>query len=257
MLQFRRKLEKQELEILDLFTISFSIFKINFKNFLLIALLCAMPIIILSIYFPPSIFNPEEIQTISQVIEWLKQQIGKGFYINSIASWFFNTISTLAISILVEAIVYNRIRSASWAISKSFRVLIPVIITSIIYSIFVFIGLVAFIIPGIILIVFFMFVNNICMLRHTWGINALRYSTSLVRKKFFKSFFIIMFIFLFENMFIISFPSAPIDTRDGVLYYALSMILLHIFDTYFKIIISLYFLNIDFINNNKQNGIIV
>ena len=251
MIPFRKILEKKELEVLDLFTISFSIFKINFKNFLLITLLCTMPIIILSLYFPPAIFNPEEIQTASQLLEWLKQQVGKGFYINSIASWFFNTISTLAISILVEAIVYNRIRSASWAISKSFKVIIPVIATSIIYSIIVLAGFITFIIPGIVLIVFFMFVDNICMLRHTWGFNALKYSTSLVRKKFFKAFFIITFIFLFENLFIISFPSAPIDTRDGILYYSLSMIILNIFDTYFKVIIALFFLNRDFLSNNN------
>ena len=57
------------------------------------------------------------------------------------------------------------------------------------------------------------------------------------------------FIVLFQNALVITFPSAPMDTREGVLYYFLSMIILYFFDTYFKILISLYFLNRDFVTN--------
>ena len=42
---FRKELEKKDLEILDLFTISFSIFRYNFFNFFLIAMICGIPII--------------------------------------------------------------------------------------------------------------------------------------------------------------------------------------------------------------------
>ena len=97
--------------------------------------------------------------------------------------------------------------------------------------------------------ILFMFTTNICALRHTWGIDAIKYSFSLVKPKFFKSLSILAFIALFQNAFIITFPSAPMDTREGVLYYFLSMIILYFFDTYFKVLISLYFLNRDFVTS--------
>ena len=96
-----------------------------------------------------------------------------------------------------------------------------------------------------------MFIQNICALRHTWGIDALRYSFNLVKFNFFKALFIISFIFMFKTVFTITFPSAPIDTKEGILYFFTSSILLYIFDTYFKIITTLFFLNRDFVNSTQ------
>ena len=249
MLSLRKALEKKDLEIVDLFTLSFSLFRHNFVNFLLVGFLCAMPTIITTIYFPPAVFDPTKIQTVQDVVNWFQNEVNEGFYINLFLSWFLDTIATVAIALLVEGLIYDKIRTASYAIIKTIRIIIPILITSIITIIIYFFGLSFFIFPGIVLMILFMFITNICALRHTWGIDALRYSFSLVKPKFFKSLSILAFIVLFQNAFIITFPSAPIDTREGVLYYFLSMIILYFFDTYFKILISLYFLNRDFVTN--------
>jgi len=61
-----------------------------------------------------------------------------------------------------------------------------------------------------------------------------------------------LFIVFFKNVFLISFPSAPKETREGLLYYFLSMGLLYLFDAYFKTIITLFFLNRDFVANSQK-----
>lgn len=252
MLSFRKDLEKKDLEILDLFTISFSIFKHNFFNFFLIAMICGIPIVLATIYFPPSMFDPLEVQTAEDFIKWFKEEVNFGFYLNAFLSWFLDIISVLSVSFLVEAMIYKKIRTAFWSIKKSFAVLFPAIITSIIYMIIIFFGFAFFIVPGIVFVILFMFTNNICALRHTCGIEAIRYSANLVKSKFFKALFTLAFIVFFKNVFVLSFPSAPKDTREGLLYYFLSMALLYLFDSYFKIIITLFFLNRDFVVNSEK-----
>ena len=249
MLSLRKALEKKDFEVVDLFTLAFSLFRHNFVNFLLVGFLCAMPIIITTIYFPPSMFDPAKMQTPKDILDWFQNEVNEGFYINLFLSWFLDIIATVSISLLVEGLIYDKIRTASFAIVKTFQMIIPILITSIITIIIYFFGLSFFVFPGLVLMILFMFTTNICALRHTWGIDAIKYSFSLVKPKFFKSLSILAFIALFQNAFIITFPSAPMDTREGVLYYFLSMIILYFFDTYFKILISLYFLNRDFVTN--------
>lgn len=249
MFSLRRKLEKNDLETLDLFTVSFSLFRVNFINFIIVGMLCGMPIILTTIYFPPTIFNPSKVQTIEEFINWFKNEVNMGFYINLVLSLILDTISIISISLLVEGLIYRKRKTASWAIIKSLKLLFPTLVTLFIFAILVFFGLAFFVIPGIIFIVLFIFIQNICALRHTWGIDALKYSYNLVKNNFFKALFILSFIFLFKNVFLITFPSAPIDTKEGLLYYFISSISLYIFDTYFKIIIALFFLNRDFVNS--------
>ena len=252
MLSFRKDLEKKDLDILDLFTLSFYIFRQNFFNFFLISMICGIPIILASAYFPPSIPDPLKIQTTEDFINWFKNEVNFGFYLNVFLSWFLDIISFASISFIVEAMVYKKIRTAFWGIKKSFSIIFPLLITSIFYMIIIFFGLAFFIVPGIVFVVLFMFTNNICALRHTWGIDAIKYSSSLIKPKFFKALFILLFILFFKNVFLISFPSAPKETREGLLYYFLSMGLLYLFDAYFKTIITLFFLNRDFVANSQK-----
>lgn len=251
MFSLRRRLEKNDLETLDIFTISFSLFRVNFINFIIVGLICGMPLILTTIYFPPAVFDTNKVQTIEGLVNWFKNEVNAGFYINTALSIILDTISVIAISLLVEGLIYRKRKTASWAIIKSFKLIIPTLATLFIFSILIFFGLAFFIIPAIILAVLFMFIQNICALRHTWGIDALKYSYNLVKYNFFKALFILSFIFMFKIVFLITFPSAPIDTKEGILYYFLSSISLYIFDTYFKIIIALFFLNRDFVNNAR------
>ena len=132
MLSLRKALEKKDFEVVDLFTLSFSLFRHNFVNFLLVGFLCAMPTIITTIYFPPAIFDPTKIQNIKDVIDWFKNDVNEGVYINLFLSWFLDIIATVSIALLVEGLIYDKIRTASYAIVKTLQMIIPILITSII-----------------------------------------------------------------------------------------------------------------------------
>lgn len=253
MASLRKRLEEREFETLDLFTVSFSLFTANFKNFFIIALICCLPIILTSIYFPVKIFKTSDVKTFEDLVYLFKTEVSVGFYINIFLSWFLDVLSVISVSLLVERLIYKRVKTATWAIVKSFKFIFPALVTSFIYFVLVFLGLTFFVVPGIALIVFFVFIKNICALRHTWGINALRYSYYLVKPKFFKTLFILLFIFFFQNVFSITFLSSPINSRENLLSYFIAMIVLYIFDIYFKIIISLFFLNRDYISSTQSD----
>ena len=251
MTSLRKELEKREFETLDLFTVSFSLFISNFTNFLILALICSLPLILTSIYFPVRMFDPEKVKTAEDIIKWFQNDVTIGFYINIFLSWFLDTLSVIAVSLLKEGLVYKRRKTATWAILKSFNFIFPALVTSFMYFVLVFLGLSFFIVPGVALIILFVFIQNVCALRHTWGINALKYSFYLAKPKFFKVLFILTFIFFFQRVYSITFLSTSIDTREGLLSYFISMIVLYIFDIYFKVIMSLFFLNRDYIMSNN------
>ncbi|MEI0558884.1 hypothetical protein [Brachyspira intermedia] len=252
MFSLRNELRKRDLETLDLFTLAFSLFKQNFINFIILSLICCLPLILTGIYFPISMFDPEKLKTVEDLINWFKNDVTIGFYINMFLSLFLDTISAISVSLLVERLIYGNIKSATWAIIRSFKFLFPTLFTIFIYFILVFLGLTFFIVPGIAFIIFFVFIKNICTLRHTWGINALKYSFYLVKPKFFKTTFILGFIFLFQQVFSMTLFPLSIDNREGLLSYFIAMIVLYIFNTYFKIIITLFFLNRDYVSSNMQ-----
>ena len=249
MFSLRKELKKRDFETLDLFTISFSLFRFNFINFIILSLICCLPLILTGIYFPISVFDPEKLKTVEDIINWFKNDVTIGFYINIFLSLFLDTISAISVSLLVERLIYGSVKSATWAIIRSFKFLFPTLFTTLIYFILVFLGSGFFIVPGIAFIIFFVFIKNICTLRHTWGINALKYSFYLVKPKFFKTLFILGFIFLFQQVFSITLFPASIENRESLLLYFIAMIVLYIFNTYFQIIITLYFLNRDYVSN--------
>ncbi|PTY39342.1 hypothetical protein [Brachyspira hampsonii] len=250
MFSLRNELKKRDFETLDLFTISFSLFKHNFTNFIILSLICCLPLILTGIYLPISTFDPEKLKTYEDLINWFKNDVTIGFYVNIFLSLLLDTISTISVSLLVERLIYGNIKSATWAIIRSFKFLLPTIFTTFIYFILVFLGATFFIVPGIAFIVFFVFIKNICTLRHTWGIDALKYSFYLVKPKFFKTLFLLGFIFLFQQVFAMTIFPASTENREGLLSYFIAMIVLYIFNTYFQIIITLFFLNRDYVSSN-------
>ena len=252
MFSLRNELRKRDLETLDLFTISFSLFRANFINFIILSLICCLPLILAGIYFPITTFDPEKLKTYEDLINWFKNDVTIGFYINIFLSLFLDTISTISVALLVERLIFGNIKSATWAIIRSFKFLFPTLFTTFIYFILVFLGLGFFIVPGIAFIIFFVFIKNICALRHTWGINALKYSFYLVKPKFFKTLFILGFIFLFQQVFSMTLFPLSIENREGLLSYFIAMIVLYIFNTYFQIIITLFFLNRDYVASSMQ-----
>lgn len=252
MLSIRKKLAKEELEILDLFSLSFAIYRGNFTTFFLLSMICGMPLVLLQVYFPLPVVDPATIKSLSDLLIWLKNEAGIGFYINILFSVILDTLVITSVTIATQAMVYKKRIEAITAIYNSMKYIVPSILTYIMMYTLILIGITLFILPGILLFVLLVFSINICAVRHTWSVKAFKYSALLIRGRFLKSFVIVFFIFLFQNLLIISFITGSINTREGLLSFFIANFFYYTFNSYFKIIIALYFLNSDYINSEKH-----
>lgn len=257
MFLIRKRLAKEELEILELFTISYSIYKNNFLTYFLLSMLCGMPLILSTIYFPVASVDPTSFENLESLGKWFLKDSGGGFYINIFLSIFLDVLLTVAIALVTESMIYKRKIQTSIALRNSLSFLIPAFFTSIIIYIATILGLLFFIIPGIILFILFSFTLNICALRHSWGIRALKHSIMLIKRRFIKSFIIIVFIFIFQNTILLTFMGSEINTREGLLSFFVSNILYYLFNGYFKVLLTLFFLNLDYLNSDNFFDIIV
>ena len=251
-LSMRKRLAKQELETLDLFSLSFGIYKGNFLTFFLLSMICGMPLVLFTIYFPTPAIDPSTIKSFSDFGIWLKNNVGISFYINILLSIISDTLVIVSVTIATQAMIYHKRIEAGTAISSSMKYIFPAILTYTMMYTLIVLGLTLFVLPGILLFVLLMFSINICAVRHTWSIKAFRYSALLVRTRFLKSFFIILIIFIFQNLLPVSFITGSINTREGLLSFFIANFFYYTFNSYFKIIIALYFLNSDYINSEKN-----
>lgn len=251
-ISFRKMLSQVELDTLELFTTSFSMFLKNFKTFILLSFLCGLPIVILSVYFPAPKIDPLSIKTTAEFISVLKNSVSLGFCFNVFVSIILDVILTIAIALIVQAMIYGRKREASWALVGGINLFFPVFITRILYLILTGLGLSLFVIPGLVVGIRWIFATNVSALRHTSALNAFKYSSSLVKKKWLKSFIILSFMILFQNAILLLFSSGSIDTREGLLSYFMTIAIFYPFNTYFKIIIAVFFLNIDYISSEQK-----
>lgn len=251
-ISFKTMLSQVELDILELFTISFSMFVKNFKTFILLSFLCGLPVAILSVYVPSEQIDPLAIKTTAEFIETLRKSITLGFCLNIILSIILDVILTIAVALTVQAMIYGRKREASWAVVGGFNLFFPVLITRFLYVIFTAAGASLFIIPGLIIGIRWMFAMNVSALRHTSAFKAFKYSADLIKGKWLKAFIVLSFIVLFQNAILLLFSSGTVETREGLLSYFLTIGIFYPFNTYFKIIIAIFFLNRDYFNSQRQ-----
>ncbi len=257
MFLLRKKLAKEEFEMLELFTVSYSIYKSNFLTYLLLSMFCGLPLILTTIYFPVTSVDPTSFETLESLTKWILKDSGKGLYINIFSSIFLDALLTVAIALVTESMIYKRKLQTSTALTNSLGFVIPAFFTSIMIYIATILGLLFFIIPGIIVFILFSFTLNICALRHSWGIRAIKYSIMLIKKRFFKAFMIVVFIFIFQNTILLTFMSGELNTREGLLSFFTSNILYYLFNGYFKVLITLFFLNLDYLNSDNFFDIVV
>jgi len=251
-LSMRKKLAKEELDMVDLFSLSFAMYRGNFITFFLLSMICGMPLVLIKIYFPLPVVDPTAIKSLSDLFTWLKIEAGIGFYMNLLFSIILDTLVITSVTIATQAMVYKKNIQAGGAIFSSMKYIVPSILTYIMMYTLILIGVTLFVLPGILLFVLLMFSTNICAVRHTWSVKAFKYSALLIRGRFFKSFIIVFFIFIFQNLLIISFITGTINTREGLLSFFIASFFYYTFNSYFKIIIALYFLNSDYINSEKN-----
>ena len=96
-------------------------------------------------------------------------------------------LSTMAVCRIVKDAVYSKNTSYKDALIEAVSKAFPLIIGTLIYLVFVCLGLVFFVIPGIICIVQMYFYIQAVMLDNKGGWGSIKYSMSLVKGKFLKT----------------------------------------------------------------------
>lgn len=250
-ISFRKKLGTKELDTVDIFTLSFGLYKENLLNFILLGLFLGLPHTIASMYVKMPTIDINALNSTGAFLSWVKNEITLGFYLVNFLSLALDVLLTISVASLVEAMIYRRTQSASWAIVSALKLFFPVLTTQIFYSLLVSVSFIAFIVPGIIVGVFAMFAVYSSSLRHSYGVRAFRYSIEMVRGRFFKSLFVLSFVIVFLNTTLLTIFQGDITSREGILSYFSANLIYHVFNSYFKVVLSLYFLNVYYFMNDN------
>jgi len=182
------KIYKKELSIGDMISRSWDLYKTNFKLIFYITLIVYLPInIILSLFTVEQTY--ESIKTYLRVIQILEI--------------LFGVIATMGIALLIKYKIDNKNIGLKSIFKKSLSRWPASIGTQIITGILLICLYLLLIIPGIIFTIYWMFIVLVVILNNKSGINALKYSGSVVNGRWWKCLGYSLFIFLFSILSII------------------------------------------------------
>ncbi len=219
----KQQLVKSNIGLLELLGISFLIFKDHFKTFLIIVLLLGIPLNIVQILYPVSPISLENIEALT-IDDMLIPMI------HLLINIIFSSLQIAAITFVVKKSILGRYADANFAMKFAFKRLPKVFVTYILLSVSVLIGLVMFILPGIIISILFMLSLYVAADGQRYGISALKYTFNLVKRDTMKVVSTLSFITLFQLSFMIVFGSYVLTSEaNSIIYniiYYLSMYIL-------------------------------
>lgn len=157
---------------------SWSLFQKHFYTFLYIVLIVHLPLNFISQFLVAQL-DLSGVKSMQEIINLVSAS--SGMMVLIAASVVFVPLGTLSII----HVVGSEIKSESISYQQAFQRAIPqwgsLIITGIIAGILVFIGFLFLFVPGMILAIFFMFINQSVALRDKTMFQALAYSMQIVR----------------------------------------------------------------------------
>ncbi len=174
----REKVNNTQLDIIELFSISFLIFKHKFGAFFIVILLFSVPLNILMSLYPLPMLNLD-VNDISNATSIFNEYFIRSFSINIIANIVLSSLQIAAIMFMVQKIIADKYVDATSAIIYSLKIFPKVLITYTLFIITVSIGTILFIVPGIIAGLFFGFSVYIASSKKCFGITAFKYSAKL------------------------------------------------------------------------------
>lgn len=245
------KLKSSQLEVGDYFDIGWKIFKDNLLSFLILEFVIYSPLAILQLLAPVS-DNPEEMADADNPIVL-------GFAILVIVLLIILLIvSAVSALIVTEAAVLNQPVEVASAIKKGFSRLVPSLLTMIVATILVVIGLVFLIVPGLYVANLLYFTLYAVVLRDR-GLDAFSYSRDLVKGQWWKIFWrstlinlwfgIIAFVLMVVSWFaslvfsVIPLGAELVSIVEGVVSGLLAYL--------FIAITTIFFLNVDYVRHQN------
>jgi len=192
---------KKSFTLGSILTDSWNIFIKNIFKFLMITCIVYIPINSLYYIFP--------VKTTAGTFSQL-------FNVATIIGFLFSVIATIAICFVVKS--YLQKKNISWkaALKRSFEKWPYVIITQIILTVILLLSFVLLIIPGIIAAIYLIFTIYSVALNDKFGLDALKYSYSLVKKRWWKTLGYLIFFGILSGLIglVMTIPSSLFESND-------------------------------------------
>lgn len=257
-------LQKEELSLTNILNCAKKIYKENFMTLLFITIIVFFPINILltivqnrffhvydAIDFNAILSDPILLEQFASSNERNQIMIYSGIF--TAINLFFVPIGIMAVAKVANDYIYGGKASYKHAILESFSKGAYLIIAALIYIICVSIGVSFFLIPGLFLIVSWYFYIYAIALSDKKGISSLAHSMSLVKGKWFKTLFMVLFFYL-TNYFISL--GVQMIFSFGMNFFVLdvfSKTISFLVNIFYYISITIWFLNREFLINQKNS----
>ncbi len=211
----KQQIVKSNVGLLELLNISFLIFKSQFKTFFIIVLLLGIPLNMLEIWYPMPTVNFSELETV---------QINKNVAIvfaHLILNIVMSSLQIAAAVFIVKKTIQNRHVDASRAMLFSIKRSPKVLITYTILTLLVLLGLILFIIPGIVVYILFMMSLYVSADRLEYGMSAFKYTFGLVKRNTLKVAMTLIFTTSLQMSFAVIFGSYILNNDDVAIGYSI------------------------------------
>ncbi len=248
----REKVNNTQLDIIELFNISFLILKYKFSAFFIVILLFSIPLNILMFIYPLPMLNLD-VSSVTEAISIFNEYFIKSFSINIVANLILSSLQIAAVMFIVQKVIAGKYVDAGTSVLYSVRVFPKVLITYVLFILIISIGTLLFILPGIVAGLFFGFAVYIASSKKCYGIEAFKYSAKLVRTNIIKVLLVFSFMMLFQfsySMILGIYSPADVSQIYTIIYDVVSYVIFYLLIGYLNIMVSLLFINM----YNNGNG---
>ncbi|MCT4593454.1 MAG: hypothetical protein N4A57_04170 [Anaeromicrobium sp.] len=236
-------LRERVLDIGEIFSHSFNVFKNRFKT---------ISAIMLSIYVPIGVFIG--ILTLSMANDMLMIPTLVMAPIAAIGTGILGVAATVGVVYVVESyLIRNEDLPYKEALSKAFSIIGGSILLAIVASLLTVIGMILLIIPGIAISVYVIFKYQSIALRGTTVLESLSYSKNLVSGNWWK----ILFINIVCSLLVLVVTSPFKMLGDSIIGLVIVQGVNAIAMSFGIIVNTVIFLNLDFIKNGREDTFLV
>ena len=246
-------IKTKRLNTLELFKLSGSIFYRNFNSLFFITVFVYLPLSILLALFPESyipdfgyIINVIEQQELIS-LEY-QQEVVTFLFLTNLLSVFFIPLCMAGVTYIALSAVNDQKLLIYGIFDHSIQKWGKLIVTSIIFSAIHIVSILLFIAPGIYVGTVFAFYACVVATTNHWGMKALSESSKVVKGHFVPTlmFFIVVNIAEFTASHIL------LGSSSSTLMFVLTNTLVNSILVYFKVIVALKFINLNFIWENQH-----
>ena len=251
-------LRNREMPFIELSAIGWRLYQANFKKILLLTIIFCFPINIVLTVIETYITNIAVTVDFVAILNdpalmrqfLLSPEYGRllgNTLFSGLIQLLFMPLCTVAVAYLIKKYTLGENIGYRMAAMHSFSKAVPLMITALLHGLFVFIGCLLFIIPGLVLAISYYLFEYAFALSDKRYFNAMRYSSSLVKGKWARTFGIAVVIYIVNYGFtsIIQILMSFFGTSFFVM--VVMRMLMSLETMYFTVVLTLLFLNREYL----------